>query len=245
MILILVPTHERESILPFTLRRLKKQSDVSLEIAVIGDRQTEKDIAINEHCTWLEAPNDFLGAKLNRGVEYFKQSAHQYLSVVGSDDWHSHEHFTKLLNSIGHAAMIGVADSYFLHFQINKLHHFFKWSGYQGERSGEPHGTGRLYTRESIERMGWKYCSDDINRGIDRDSFLRLQLSSPASSLCCIEYLGLTTLSISGQAWKTKRSYNDMKKYMAGCIEFPFAENREHLQTLFPELTELENALCT
>lgn len=120
---------------------------------------------------FIEAPNKPLSDKFNIGLQGLRDIPFDYLFITGSDDiytpglWRAYEHLAqhKLYD------YVGLLDFYFTDFQKTKY-----CPGFQHNRLGEPHGAGRMISREVIEKMDFTLWDNGLNSGLDASMTKRL-----------------------------------------------------------------------
>lgn len=118
----------------------------------------------DRHSIYIHAENEPLSNKFNIGLQKLKRYDFDYLFITGSDDiytpglWRAYEHLAqhKLYD------YVGLLDFYFTDFQKTKY-----CPGFQHNRLGEPHGAGRMISRQVIEQLDFTLWDNGLNSGLD------------------------------------------------------------------------------
>jgi hypothetical protein len=120
---------------------------------VVGSEgDASKQVAQDLH--YIEVPNEPLDAKYDFGFRYARRFDPAGVALVGSDDFITSDYFCWAEGEIirGHD-MCGFLDCYMVDCQTQRL---FYWGGYTGEREGDSLGSGRVFSREYLERCKWR-----------------------------------------------------------------------------------------
>lgn len=106
--------------------------------------------------------NEVLSEKWNHGIQRLKHIDFDAVIILGSDDYVD-EAFVKYVDEkLNTYDFIGFKD-----FYIEYQSKFWYWSGYNGNRRGEPIGAGRVYTKELLEKIGYNLFIGQHNKSLD------------------------------------------------------------------------------
>lgn len=160
-----IPVHGRLELLPFTIKRLLWKNGVDVVICV-GNESSEKAICISAGAKWVEHANSPLGAKWNAGFVAAKAYNPDAVVYVGSSDWLSNSWLTIMEPLVNRHQIVGVPGCYFI--DIAESIRLTYWPGYQGQRSDETIGIGRMLSRKLLDAIDWKPFDDTKEGSLDR-----------------------------------------------------------------------------
>ena len=146
-ILIATVMWKRHHILELFVNNNKKYGD----ILVVGSEGEKSEKLVNQlGCFYLECPNEPLGRKLNKRVEWFlKNDGYTHIIFLGSDNLISEEIFLNIKEMVKYYDIISWKDIYMLDYDnLNILYS----CGYKNKRRGEPLAPGRCISKEFIKK---------------------------------------------------------------------------------------------
>jgi hypothetical protein len=162
---------------------IKKCSDsVQISMVVVGSEGLlSRRLTEMYGFTYIEANNQPLSTKWQRGLDYLRDHQPDAVLILGSDDFISPgliEYYNRLMHRQDVLA-VGVLDAYFLDIASGR---WIYWPGYgrstadtQPQRLGEPIGAGRLLKVELLRKVNFEVWSQvEIDKGLDKECFLRL-----------------------------------------------------------------------
>jgi hypothetical protein len=142
-----------------------KPDEFEVELVVVGSKgKCEQQVKpYTKH--YIHHQNLPLGKKWNAGLKYCQQLNFDFLLALGSDDIIS----TSALDVYKRYAdegyeYIGWKDFYLINTEKKIMKY---WKGYEGKRSGESVGAGRLISRNILEQLDFKLWNDNKNKGLD------------------------------------------------------------------------------
>lgn len=203
-IVAVIPVFGREPLLKYTIRRLYRKNKIN-HVIVIGESESEKNIAISEGGIFIKHPNRPLGKKWNAGYIYAKQFNPDALLFVGSSDWISSDWidraYSEILNGAGY---VGKNDFDMIDI-TNKIKRSCKWNGYVCDRSKETIGIGRLVSRKLLESINFCPFPNDKNNSMDYGMYLHC-----INNKMFVKILDNDSifLSISCDLWKNMHEFN-------------------------------------
>lgn len=204
-IVAVIPVYKREILLKYTIRRLYFNNKI-YKIICVGDKDTDKNIALAENALWIEYSNEHLGKKWNHGFKLSKIFNPDAILFVGSSDWISTNWILKNYkyvqsNNIGY---VGKNDFHMLdisNFKILSCH----WLGYINyDRKKETIGIGRLLSKNFLEKINYEPFNDDKNIGMDKNMYLKCIDNN--FEIKIVEDSNIF-LSISCDLWKNKHNF--------------------------------------
>lgn len=89
--------------------------------------------------------------------------------VIGSDNYFDTNFLKTTIDLLSKYDHTGIKDSYMRQWKTGE-HFYFK--GYGQERK-EPHGTGRAFTKQALNKLSWILWHNPINKGLDREQWVR------------------------------------------------------------------------
>lgn len=136
---------------------------------VVCTQGDEENIKLcRSHCvTYIEAPNDPLGAKFNAGLEYVKRYKWTHLMQLGSDDILSNRLWGRYYAPFMHGVkLFGVCGLWVYHKNTGKVKSF--------QDSNQIFGAGRVISRQVIEKLNYRLWDDEVQRGLDNNSYKKM-----------------------------------------------------------------------
>lgn len=122
--------------------------------------------------TYIEFPNDPLGAKFNAGIKRALDDGCDYVMILGSDTFFLPAIWQKYAEFIATGAkFVGVTDCYMMNWDRTSAVY---WRGYKGTRKGRPVGPGRLIHKSLIPDNGELY-KPELNRNLDSSLVHRME----------------------------------------------------------------------
>lgn len=199
--IFLTAVHGRPEITEIFLENIPKK----YPIVIVGDREDEcgEVIAKYGNTVYLQADNKPLGRKFNKGLSYLKDKDFDYLFITGSDDIFQPELLDYYETLKGKYDYVGLLDFYFHDFQMTKY-----CPGFIHDRKGEPHGAGRMLSRDVLEWANWKLWDDDINSGLDASMTARLGGMRLRRHFFSLKKKGFWAVDL-----KTETNLHQMKEY--------------------------------
>ena len=216
--------HELAALIMYA--NLEAAKAAGLDIIPIAVRSPDDEPAatfeIDEAWTFVDAPNQPLGAKWNAGMLAMKDTKVDAVICFGSDDLISEavfrsvkEWYTSWIRDKGTPRWFGLRNCFVYHAASGKVRHF---RGYEGTtREGEPIGIARTFNTAWLDRYGWKPWSSDAQRGLDATVTLDPQggtvlLMEIAGAVLDVKaYPGVDINSI----WSTEGPWVDAAKTLA------------------------------
>ena len=148
------------------LRRLKEKHNIlSIVVASEGQRFMKTHV--------IDRPNFPLGEKINSGIKEAMRIGCSHVLLLGSDDFMSDSLVEFYIRQAKESRfqMVGLLDCYFYDTQSKS---FTYWSGYDGERSGELVGAGKLISRDVLDLCNGNLFVSAQNRALDASMSVQL-----------------------------------------------------------------------
>lgn len=155
--------------------RMRRTLSDEIEICLLAvGSEGGESRALCERCGfgYVEHPNSPLSHKWNAGVQAAKRYDPDALVIVGSDDLVSVEMFRVYADKLREGfQFFGASDMYFFEPAGPRLGY---WGGYEHttmkNRTGEPIGCGRCFSRSVLDRTGWNLWprQPPLDRLLDR-----------------------------------------------------------------------------
>lgn len=209
---IMIPISGRREVTLETISMYKQQT-MPVEIVIVGSDPCDREVAEMTNSIYIEYPNKFLGEKWQAGVMKARELEPDILVIAGSDEWHSYnwcEYFAKKIEE-GHVCG-GAISCFFLRCERKlplELHRMSLYKG--GGRYGEPHGPGRVVSKECLDTIDWQLYTGLGPPSLDGRSIKRL-----AEVGKCFGYDDpkdeVILLSLKGD-WKTIDTYDNVIKH--------------------------------
>jgi len=206
-----IAIHERETITLKTVLRLKKQTYPINQIILIGESESEEQIAKQTDSIFLKHPNKPLSAKWQAGVDIARELSNDVVLIMGSDDWISENWCARMMIEIDKGYdLVGKNEIYFLNIEYNDLE-LIKWNGYNEpiERKNEPVGAGRIFSDNILSVIDWQRFPKILNGGLDKYSYF-LTLAYGGSVKCVVDD-SVSLIDIKSVYWKNKWGIEHIK----------------------------------
>lgn len=162
------------------IHRLRLQS-IDLRLICVGSEGRQSSALLtgySDGISYLEADNDPLNRKWNKGLTVAKSFDPDGLCITGSDNLFSDSLFLKWgeLLSAGQD-FFGLRDLYFFHAATLRLGY---WPGYakESDRYREPVGAGRCHSRRIMDALGWQLWPNDPARSTVLDRMSREHIAA-------------------------------------------------------------------
>lgn len=159
----------------------QRSRGLNIEVVAIVNDNANKRLAEQHTEHIIEHPNNVVGMRWNRGIEYCKDLDFNRMLILGSDDIFSKELIE--LYSKHKDPYIGLKDATAIDL-YNKRFRYFR--GYhRRDRIGESVGSGRYLSRDVLESVEFKPFRD-INKSLDMSMTVKLKEQGYTNKLLTI-----------------------------------------------------------
>ena len=229
-----MPVKGREPLLYHSVNRMTRNG---IHVICCGHTISEKIICESAGAVFYTCdPGTLLGKKIQFCVDRAEEMYPEYLLIMGSSDFISHNWMTEMIKKSQEGyAMVGTLGCYFLDIQPKNVKRAVFWKGYVNERKGEPGGIGRVLSRSALDMMGWNVFDTDINSSLDGSSMRHLNKLAPRWGDKLVG--NVTSPEIMSVSISTYRWENMHKKWLYGLL----AEEEEREKYL----AKFRNDNCT
>jgi len=173
-IVCVMPTHVRSGITTETIRVLKKQTH-SVEILIVGDSKLERTVAEKTNCFYIEHSNKPLGEKWQAGIDHARTLNPDAVMICGSDSWLTHRWVeTSIPYLIDGCDLVGINMFHACRIYPKKKVRIIR-RAYQNNRVNIPMGSGRIFSKDILNKLDWKLFPILKNTGMDIFSFKRVK----------------------------------------------------------------------
>lgn len=126
--------------------------------------------------TQFREHNKPLGAKRNQAVRLASTIDAQAYFNMAEDHIINKPYIDYCISAIQKGLeFVASLDGYFYDYKSTKC---ILWNGYEGDRAGEPNGTGKCFSKELLQRMNWKIVDDNVQgMGLCGSNWRKLQES--------------------------------------------------------------------
>jgi len=169
MIACVIPVCGREPLLWHTIQRLKRQSG-PVSVVCVGLLESERAVCEAAGARFVRHRNHPLGEKWQYGLNCFRNDPDvEAFLLLGSSDWITDNWCGMGMAEIRKGAgVVGREEIHFLHIVEGNAKAMVRWKGYdEHARRGEFIGTGRLYSREVLDKLDWKLFDYTKDSGMD------------------------------------------------------------------------------
>lgn len=145
------------------IERLRRHPDFDIEVLAVISEHEMIPLCEKYEVNWVMYKNDPLGEKKNFGLQKAKDFGFDYLMEIGSDDLILDELLDQYKNFEGE--FYGICDIAYLDTETGLCRRHVGASTY---------GAGRMISRATLEKAGWKLWKDRLNRSLDNNSVFAL-----------------------------------------------------------------------
>lgn len=236
-----IPVKGREPLLYWTVRRLINDG---LFVVCTGHTESEKLVCEMAGADFIMVKDNIpLGQKWQLALDKSREYDPSAILYMGSSDWVSSNWCNVLQKDLDDGyAMSGTKGNYMLDIQPKNQKQMIYWGGYLADRSDEPIGIGRLFSREILEVINWRLFDVTKDSSIDYCQMLALKAVEgmwPKDKLVCFnDSKEKASLSISTYRWKNKHNFSGEAKYPTAKL---IKEPDGVLQKYFKEAINLFN----
>jgi hypothetical protein len=171
---------------------VKHYHNLGLDVLAIGSEGEEsKKLCDQLGCAYIEHPNQPLGSKLNRRIDYFlDHEEYSHILFLGSDNFIDQKILDTILKNIKKYDMISWSDLYFVDDESGKIYYT---EGYKNDQSrkGEPVAPGRCISKKVIRQLRGQVWDQYIQRSPDFHAWLKLKKIQKQIILSCKEVGGV------------------------------------------------------
>jgi UDP-2-acetamido-3-amino-2,3-dideoxy-glucuronate N-acetyltransferase len=182
-------------------------NNLGLDVLAIGSEgDVSRKVCEELGCAYIEHPNEPLGSKMNRRIDYFLENTdYTHILLVGSDDFIDRVVLDKIYENIPNYDIITWSDLYYLDDLTGEILYS---EGYKNSKSrqGEPVAPGRCISRTVIQELHGQLWDQHITKSPDSHSSMRLRNFSRKIMFSCKEIGGII-LDV-----KTKDNKNSFEK---------------------------------
>ena len=205
-IIAIIPVMGRPDTIRKTIPRLIRQVD---KVIIAG--HTEEEAVICKGSDFYICDKDMkVGAKWQFCAERAREDKPDAILIMGSGCMISDNWIDTLSPYLKEYDLVGGRFIYFLDYQPLGKKRMFFWSGYNGERSKEPVGPGRLISSRFLDSNDWSVFNTDINSGLDFSLMRILRVGGGESFV----YPGdeVKVMRISSYKYVQKNSYDRLQR---------------------------------
>ena len=239
-----IPVRGRLPLLDRTLRRLREQIVPINNIVVVGERDDEFDVAMNNGARFVKCPNHPLGRKWQVGLQHARKAFPNtdFYFHTGSDEWFTNGYTAAMIKEIGKCGMVGMREYVGLHINSNGVMTGCLWDGFhQKSRRNEAVGSGRIMTRATLDRLKWEVVDPGLDKNLDHSMMMKLRRVGIKTKTVSIDEPGPAQnqriMAISCDLWRNKRNLSMMLR--AGMVNQVKSETlATFLKSEFPEIYE-------
>jgi hypothetical protein len=148
------------------LDRLREHPDYNIQVLAVLSEDEMIPLCKKYDVGYVFHENLPLGKKKNFGLQAAKHLKFDYMMEIGSDTLLMNELLDEYKKYIGVYEFFGISDCAFIDSETGSCRRVGGASTYGG---------GRMIHRDILVRCDWKLWKDDINKGLDNNSILRLQ----------------------------------------------------------------------
>ncbi|MCZ2131061.1 MAG: hypothetical protein LC109_12465 [Bacteroidia bacterium] len=225
-ILAPIPVYGRYPLVRHTVGRLQ---GMGVEVVCMGDSDAREYCP----CEFVEVENSPLGRKWNAGFKWGLEKYDAYL-FVGSSDWVSEGWVKEMFEHLWVYDIVGVRGFHMA--DIREEIRCCYWGGYEGARSGESIGIGRMIRGELVDYMNGDIFNPTWNNSMDYSMIERAQVIG--AMIKTVETKEVN-LSISTGKWDNKHKFED---HWSGKLKSERTDSAEMILR-FPELKILQEEL--
>jgi len=225
-----VPVHatDRDNITSLMIESLRSQTISVEDIVIVGSREENRKLAEKEGCIYVEHPNSPLSLKYQAGIDKVRTLDPDYVLLMGSDDLLSPLYCEKMISEYKEG-LIGTSVWYVARKKDGK-YQLLKVS-YTHRK--DPIGSGRILSRETLDKLDWKLYRDRRDKGLDGS--VASTLMKEGIKVFSVEVNNAICMSVKG-GWRTLSSWEDYAKNTNHIIARRVGRPEDWIQEHFPKL---------
>jgi hypothetical protein len=192
-----MPLWKRPALTAIVLRQwhyqiLRLRGRVDVRLITVGSEGAKSSLltaGYSDTISYVEAPNDPLSDKWNKGIAAAQSFDPDGLCIVGSDNVCSDAVFLKWAELLADGQeFFGLRDLYFFDAPTLKLGY---WPGYAKDsgRHLEPVGAWRCHSRRIMDQLGWQLWSEHKPRNTVLDRASREYIAALCGGITPTSYL--------------------------------------------------------
>lgn len=228
-----IPVHGRHPLVIHTIARIRRQTDVQIEVICIGGKW-DREVCERAGAHFIERPNHPLGAKWQAGFAAAREFNPDAVLYMGSADWLCDQWCSTLMH---HAAIstpgrvLGKRDYYYLNIGQHGVVRGVYWPGYPetSTRHDEAIGGGRLIYRDALQKAKWKAFDETW------DSSMDWSLQEHVGCARVVEDVSICAAEISTNRWGNKHSFEALTT-AAHCQPLDADTTKRLVDRWFPEV---------
>lgn len=228
-IVCIVVTHNRQKITTETINMLKKQT-IPIQIILVGDQEPDKEVAIQTGVVYVNHVNLPLGKKWQSGVNKAREFNPDGIMICGSDSWISPHWVESAKPFLSNYNLIGINRFNACKIVPNEKVIIIR-RAYKSNRSMIPIGSGRIFSKDLLDKVDWKIFAEGKNVCLDMHTMLKTR--NFCNIKICNEIEQMQVLSIKS-TWDSLSSW-DMYVKSTKLQHFPnIKKPKRWLQINFP-----------
>lgn len=228
-IITVIPVKGREILLNATIGRISRQVH---KVICAGHTDSECEVCEEYGDFYYFKNTTTLGSKW----QYIVNAARDYnpdaILIMGSASMISDNWIDELYPELEEYSMTGRPGIHYYHIgeKKNKL---LYWSGYQGGRSIEPIGVGRLISAKFLDSVNWQIFDATIKTSLDYSTIQRIKWGGGTINVSDND--SVSSIRISTDLWKNKNGFSKI-------AQLPNSTMLDNFDVLdkFPEIKNLK-----
>lgn len=212
-IICVMAAHRREGITLETVKMLKNQSHPP-KVLIVGDSNCERVVAKKAGCLYIEHSNRPLGKKWQVGVNHAKTLNPDAVMICGSDSWLSPRWVeTAIPHLIDGCDLVGINMFHACKIYPKQKVRIIRRS-YQNNRVGIPMGSGRIFSKDILNKSNWNIFPVHKNIGMDFFSFQEVKKHKGRIKIVNSDDMKILTIKstwTSINSWQTYITSNENK----------------------------------
>ena len=232
-IVAVIPVLGRLPLLVHTIDRLYRKNGI-YKVICVGEHLEERAIVEAMGAEFVRFKNKPLGKKWNAGFVEARQYSPDAALFMGSSDWVSDNWVPVMYEYLNLFSMVGHMGFNLMDVSKDNGVRMHYWKGYNGVRSEEPIGIGRLISGEMLRKLNYRPVLGQLNNSMD--SSMCKKIIKAGGNYNAVNLTEIQSLSISCDMWSNLHSFNNSERAEQSTI----IENQEQwLKKWFPEAINL------
>ena len=165
-IVAVIPVLGRLPLLVHTIDRLYRKNGI-YKVICVGEHLEERAIVEAMGAEFVRFKNKPLGKKWNAGFVEARQYSPDAALFMGSSDWVSDNWVPVMYEYLKKFSMVGHNGFNLMDVSKDNGVRMHYWKGYNGVRSEEPIGIGRLISGEMLRKLNYRPVLGQLNNSMD------------------------------------------------------------------------------
>lgn len=177
------------------IERMRKHPAYKIQAFAVISEAEMIPLCKKYNIDWFMTDNFPLGKKKNSGLKQVSNYQFDYLMEIGSDDLITDRMLNHYIPYLHKFAFMGISDAAYIESETGECRRLIS--------NKSTYGAGRLIARNVLEQMNWNIWDNNLQRGLDNNSTLRIESKGyKFHKLPAMEVPGVIDVKSQENLWK-------------------------------------------